>query len=78
MFQGYMYRLDGLTGFIEKEKNLIKYRLEIKRFHRYGTFILLWPVSSVTPYVYAYIAQRDFVELSDVSVSPFFHDIKFI
>ena len=28
--------------------------------------------------VHAYIAKRDFVELSNVSVSSFFHDIKFI
>jgi hypothetical protein len=72
-----MYRLDRLTGLIET-KVLLNIGEKLNGFT--GMVLLfysgLFRVSTVR--VHAYIAPRDFVELSDVSVSSFFHDIKFI
>jgi hypothetical protein len=93
MFQDYRYRVDGLTGLIEtkillnigeKPKGFTDmvllffcglFRVFTVQVHAYIAQLVHAYIAQL---VHTYIAQRDFVELSDVSISSFFHYIKFI
>jgi len=66
-----MYRLDGLTGLIET-KVLLNIGEKPKDFTGMVFLFCSGLFRVFTVRFHAYIAPRDFVELSDVSVSSFF------
>ena len=59
-------------------ESLIKYRWETERFHRYGIFILLWPVSSVHRTISRLYRATGFCRTFRCFRFFVFHDIKFI